>query len=76
MIFDDVSKSMKALLERVQSLPSASYTEFVHLISPKAVRHKEHFKQGMLPSSGNSVVQEHVTEQICQLMQASLAFHL
>lgn len=68
---------MKAILESMQGLSSASCAGLVQLIPLRGLRRKKNLKQCMFQSSGNSALREIFTKQNRQVVvQALLASHL
>lgn len=67
---------MKAVLECTPGLPNVPFVELVQMIWSKAARQENDLQLCMFSSRADSVLQEFGTEQICQVMPASLAFYL
>lgn len=63
-------------MEWIRGLPNYPSAKFAQLIFSDAARGKRPLNQYLFPSSANSVLQELGTEQIREVRQAFLPFHL
>lgn len=76
MTFGDAPMSMTFFLEWKLGLQNTPSAELFQVLSSKAVHCKNHLKKSIFLSSAVGALQEPCTEHICQVLQASLAFHL